>query len=419
MLDKISVNLGNTLLSMSDAIDLSNPSISAHQIRVAFIAWEMAKGAESSHGVQEKLFLAALFHDVGAMSTESKTKIHNFSEMKIDPHCVLGALLLEMSSLTAPSANMVKFHHKPWKEWQTDLYEDDTFGSQVIYLADYVERLIDRDVYILHQEEELMSKISSMSGTYLHPDLVELFAEVSHREEFWLDLVSPRLYSILLNYGPFSRTEIGVDEIFTIAPFVRSLIDFKSPFTATHTAGVAECGAALSEMFGLTAQEVSSIELAGYFHDIGKLGVPNAILEKPGKLSKKEFAVIRKHTYSTYAVLSSIGGLGPIAEWAAFHHEKLDGTGYPFRVNSERLSTGSRIMSVADIFTALKENRPYRKGMPQSKIEDILTRMARDDAVDEAVVNLLVENYDEISGRVDKVQLAAAQDYEQMVAGSV
>ena len=75
-------------------------------------------------------------------------------------------------------------------------------------------------------------------------------------------------------------------------------------------------------IFGLTTSEVSLMKLAGYFHDIGKLAVPNVILEKPDKLTKEEFAVIKEHTYSTYTVLNSIGGLGHIPEWAAFHHEK-------------------------------------------------------------------------------------------------
>ncbi|MDY6856257.1 MAG: HD domain-containing phosphohydrolase [Thermodesulfobacteriota bacterium] len=103
--------------------------------------------------------------------------------------------------------------------------------------------------------------------------------------------------------------------------------------------------------------------------------MPNSILEKLGRLSKEEFAVIKKRTYFTYMVLNSIGGLEHIPEWAAFHHEKLDGSGYPFHINSEKLEIASRLMAVADIFTALPEDRPYRVGMQHDEIKRILEKI--------------------------------------------
>jgi len=158
------------------------------------------------------------------------------------------------------------------------------------------------------------------------------------------------------------------------------------------------------------------MELAGYFHDIGKLGVPNAILEKPGKLTKDEFAVMKKHTYFTYTVLTSIGGLDQIAEWAAFHHEKLDGTGYPFHVSGERLNTGARIMAVADIFTALAEDRPYRPGMQREDVVRIIDRMANENAIDRRIVDLLLDNYQDVLVQVKEKQSIAHEEYKKVVA---
>ncbi|MDY6934098.1 MAG: HD domain-containing protein [Spirochaetota bacterium] len=146
-----------------------------------------------------------------------------------------------------------------------------------------------------------------MKGDEIHPDVVDLFVTVSNREDFWLDLVSPRLYSILMHFGPFRRVDIEIEQIFSIATFFRNLIDFKSSFTATHSTGVAECASIIFKIFGLIINETFLIKLAGYFHDIGKLSVPNSILEKPDKLTKEEFAVIKKHKYFTYLVLNSIG----------------------------------------------------------------------------------------------------------------
>ena len=110
---------------------------------------------------------------------------------------------------------------------------------------------------------------------------------------------------------------------------MRYLRDFKSRFTATHTSGVAECAVKLSGLFGSAELDVKSMMTAANFHDIGKLVIPNSILEKPGKLTVDEYAIIRCHTYYTFNTLDSIGGLQRIAEQAAYHHEKLDGSGYP------------------------------------------------------------------------------------------
>lgn len=416
MLTGNTINLGNLLLSLSDAIDIVNRSLSAHQMRTAFIAWQMAVDAKAPKTVQEKVLIGSLLHDVGALTPEDKIRLHNFEEISLDSHCVRGAELFELSPLLQPSAAMVRHHHKPWKDWSGTIAAPDAFEAQLLYLADFVERLINRKTFILHQSEGIIQKIIAKSGSEIHPDIVELFVNISKREEFWFDLLSPRLYSLLLHHGPCKKNELEIDEIFSIAPFVRSIIDFKSHFTATHSTGVAECAYCIANLFGLTSKTVSRIRLAGYFHDIGKLAVPNAILDKPGKLSKAEFAIIKQHTYFTYTVLNTIGGLGDIPEWAAFHHEKLDGSGYPFHVDNSKISTGSRIMAVADVFTALAEDRPYRDGMQRPEIEKILSDMAIAQGLDKKIVDLLLGNYSEIWETVTEQQALAHAEYSKLVS---
>ena len=155
------------------------------------------------------------------------------------------------------------------------------------------------------------------------------------------------------------------------------------------------------------------MEIAGNLHDIGKLAIPNAILNKPGKLTKEEFAVMKSHTYYTYSVIKTIGGLEQIAEWAAFHHERLDGSGYPFHCTADELSTGARILMVADIFTALAEDRPYRKGMSKEGIYQIIKQFSDRRLLDTRIVDLLFENYEEIFSYVNEKQVAAREFYER------
>ena len=413
MLKEFSTKFSNFLLSLSDAIDIANPQIALHQMRTSFIAWKIALSAKLPEDKIEKIYLAALLHDIGALSLEEKIQLHvGFDEIDIDTHCILGEELFNLSPLLSPASKIVRYHHKQWQDWDESIDSPNVIESQILHLADIIERSIERNKYILHQVDAIQAKIAPLSGSEIHSDIVDIFMQISHQEDFWLDLVSSRLYSLLLHFAPARRTDIDQKDIFSIAVIFRHLIDFKSRFTATHSTGVAECAIMLSRYFGLTDSEINQMEIAGYFHDLGKLVVPNSILEKPGKLTKEEFAVIKQHTYFTYSVLSSIDGFSSVAEWAAFHHEKLDGSGYPFHVAADKIDIGSRIMSVADIFTALTEDRPYRKGMERKQIEDIFISHVANKSLDKNIVNILLENFEEISTQVKSKQELSKEIFE-------
>ncbi|MBI5097853.1 MAG: HD domain-containing protein [Nitrospirae bacterium] len=412
----VSVNLGNLVLSLSDAMDLASPLLSQHQQRTAFIVWELGKIAKLSDERMENNFIAALLHDVGALSLEEKIAIHNSEFEYTDKHCIQGERLLNKVPWLEGTAKIIRFHHKKWQDWNESIETPLVLDSQLLFLGDHIERSINRNQYILHQHEDIISKITSLSGSSLHPQIVDLFSIASNREEFWLDLVSPRLYSLLLNEGPFRKTEIEFSNITLIAELFRNIIDFRSRFTATHSSGVAAAASILSRIFGLTEMETKLLEVAGNLHDIGKLAIPNSILDKPGKLTKEEMAVMKSHTYYTYAVINTIGGIKHIAEWAAYHHERLDGSGYPFHCKADDLSTGARILGVADIFTALAEDRPYRKGMSREGIVQILKQFSEGQLLDKKIINVLFENYDEIFSYVTEKQSVAREFYEKQVA---
>ena len=111
---------------------------------------------------------------------------------------------------------------------------------------------------------------------------------------------------------------------------------------------------------------------ASLLHDIGKLGISNRILDKPGGLTGEEYEEIKRHPKITHDILSRVGPFRPIAETAASHHEKLDGSGYHRGIGSEDLDLPARILAVADIYDALSADRPYHKALPKEKVIDIL-----------------------------------------------
>jgi len=409
---QISVNLGNLLLSLSEITDIANPSIAQHQQRTAFIAMEIAKHAGLEADMLENIFTAALLHDIGAISIEEKLAIHSsVGPMDYTLHCVRGELLLEQTPWLKKISKIVRYHHKRWEDWTESIKNPDVFASQVVLLADYVERLIDRDKYILHQNKNIIERVNDIKNKLVHEQIVNYFIEASKREEFWLDLVSSRLYPVLLHNGPYRNVEIDLKGIALIAEVYRDIIDFKSPFTATHTTGVSACAEILSQLFGLTELEINLMKIAGNLHDVGKLIVPNSILEKPAKLTVDEFAVMRCHTYYTFYVINTIGGLQQIAEWAAYHHEKLNGNGYPFHCKADEIDTGARIMAVADIFTAISEDRPYRGSMNKEEVYKTIKTESDKKILDSRIVDLLFDKYDTVNSYVRERQSAAKDFY--------
>ena len=110
-------------------------------------------------------------------------------------------------------------------------------------------------------------------------------------------------------------------------------------------------------------------------------------------MTEEEYLLIKQHTYYTYRILQGIDNFEKIAQWAAYHHETLDGTGYPFRISEDSLSLGSKILAVADVFTALTEDRPYRESLSEEKVKDIMGKMAKYRRLDKQIIDLLFEHY--------------------------
>lgn len=137
---------------------------------------------------------------------------------------------------------------------------------------------------------------------------------------------------------------------------------------------------------GFDEETAQKMYLAGALHDIGKVAIGNEILEKPGRLTDDEFATMKHHAAYTYYILSEIDDFDELRDWAAFHHERLDGSGYPFGKKASELNTQERIMACVDIYQALTEDRPYKKGMSHEKSCEILKDMADKGWLDTYVV---------------------------------
>ncbi|MBB5344353.1 HD-GYP domain-containing protein [Tunturibacter empetritectus] len=195
--------------------------------------------------------------------------------------------------------------------------------------------------------------------------------------ELWSDLQSPEILSHVINLAPEGYRQCpNIFLVDNICLAFAEVVDAKSPFTFTHSTGVARIAVSIAKVMGLDSRDTKLLERAALLHDIGKLGVPNVILEKPGKLTTWEWHYIYKHPQYTKEILDKIPGFEEIAEVAAAHHEKLDGSGYPRGLQGPQLPLLARILTVADIYDALSSSRPYRQKL---QCEEVLTLM-QDDA---------------------------------------
>ena len=272
--------------------------------------------------------------------------------------------------------------------------------------------LIDYDHEVLGQVKGVIEKIKDLSGEAFVPEFVDAFVKVSGKEYFWLDTSSPSLELELNKIHNLPLAFFDVESIVKLTEIFSRIVDFRSRFTATHSRGVSASAVALARLAGFSEKECIMMEIAGYLHDLGKLAVPKEILEKPDKLSMQEFNVVRSHTYHTYRILSHMQDFKTINQWASFHHERLDGSGYPFHISEFDFPLGSRIMSVSDVFTAVSEDRPYREGMSIEKALSTIVSMAKNHSLDPYVVSLLERNVQFVDDTRKSAQIDAVREYE-------
>jgi putative nucleotidyltransferase with HDIG domain len=160
-----------------------------------------------------------------------------------------------------------------------------------------------------------------------------------------------------------------------VAEAFATIVDAKSPFTASHSAGVALIAEAVATTMGVDAGTCRLLRRAGLLHDVGKLGVSNRILDKPGKLDDEEWAAMRRHPELSRVILASVPALADVARLAGTHHERLDGSGYPDGLTAAELDLADRILQVADVAEALSAERPYRAALG---VHEVLSIMGRD-----------------------------------------
>lgn len=402
---------------LAEAIDLISPELSNHHKQVAYISLNIAKEMNLNFKEQNNLTLAGLLHDSGGLAIKERLEALRFEVDSPYQHAELGYRLFHNFKPLAPIAKLIRYHHLPYEEFTKTgahfLSEPVLRGSFILHLADRVSVLVDPPKNILGQVDGIRRRIAEYSGTMFEPDAVNHFLKLSRKEFFWLDLISPSINTFLQERANYFTIELNLKLLTDLAKLFGQIVDFRSRFTAMHSSGTAACAQALAGFANLSEQEGQMLKVAGFLHDLGKIVVPEELLNKELPLTAHDRNIIKSHPYYTYRLLKKIRRFEPISSWAAHHHEKLNGSGYPFHLDSPNLVLGSRIICIADIFAALTEDRPYRKGMSPMESLDILSKMADCGEVDGNLVALLTNHSDEINQIRINAQNEAIQEYTQ------
>lgn len=242
--------------------------------------------------------------------------------------------------------------------------------ARIAGLAQTVEVFYRRDGL-----EGALAMARGRSGTWFDPQLVKALQAVRRDAGFWEKLHAKDLLREAMGFEPEECAVAATEEhLDYMAAGFSQVIDAKSPWTFRHSEGVAFLAAGIAEVMGYGPEEVRRLRRAALVHDVGKLGVSNMILDKPGKLDGRELEQMRKHPYYTRQILSRVKGFRELAELAAGHHERLDGKGYDRGLGAEQLSMPVRILTISDMFEALAARRPYREDLTEEEVMGILMR---------------------------------------------
>lgn len=412
----MNINLDKTIRAMAVALDLaqissvknativediSNVNFSKHNYlnhskRTTYIALKLGEHFNLSEITMQKLYITALLHDIGAANSLKESHISNTFVIE---HCKKGSEIIKDFPVYSNISPLILFHHENFDgSGAMGLKGDEIpFVSQLIRLSDLVELLYSEKSPSHVQKNSIIEWVKSNSNSIFSQELVDGFLYIAEVDIFWFDIENISFMDFILdNISPKLGISLDLFQFEKIAYILASIIDNKSAFTAKHSRGIADLAYMVSKHVGYSDEKCLQMKIAGLLHDIGKLAIPNSILDKNGSLTEDEFSIIKSHVYFTKVILDRIEDIREISDWASNHHEKLNGNGYPRKLDAPKLSEECRIMCVCDIYQALTEDRPYRSGLNSHRALAILDGMIDDGLICNDALNklkaTLVEN---------------------------
>lgn len=382
-------NLVQFLMAVSTALDFVEldrlNKVTNHGKRVAVISAKIGNQLKLSEEEIFDLSAYAVMHDNGYSGYGKKQG----GQTAKGNHCVAGEENVKQFPFLRKRSDVILYHHENY-DGSGPMHKSDReipLFSKIIHIADYTENMMNSGADL----DQVLYHVKQGKGKLFSSEFTGILEELCNTPSFELDLEDMFIdYSVKETITNF-ETFRDWSEIVRITEVIQRIIDRKSEFTGTHSSGIAEKICRMSDYYQYDSDQHNKLKIAAHLHDVGKLAMPNEILDKPGSLTKEEFHIIKQHTYYTRKVLCQVDNFEDITEWASNHHEKLNGKGYPYGFGAERLDFCSRLMTCIDIYQALTEERPYREGLSHEKTMGILRACVEKGEVDQTIVNELDE----------------------------
>jgi putative nucleotidyltransferase with HDIG domain len=397
----IDVDVGRAAHTVTKALDYVGVDDKSHGRRVGLICHRIAHLLGWSRERRHFALLAGMLHDCGVSSTAMHQKLVDELEWNgAEQHCVRGEYFLQNFTPFEQFASAIRYHHTRWINMPAPLDLATREYANLIFLADRIDVIYASFVatnphhLVLLERNSFLEKLRPHVDTLFSNTIFTALEAAAEKDSFWLELKDEFLDDAI--FEALSSTDykisLGFDEIESLGELISQIVDAKSPFTHYHSLRVADISFALAELVGLDHHTMRLLRIAGLLHDVGKLRTPDEILEKAGKLSEEELAQMHSHPLDSKRVLKAIFPNTPIAKWASEHHEKLDGSGYPFGWHATQIDLPTRVLCIADIFQALCQKRPYRDRLNVDDVLNIMDNMASEGKIDSEVYSVLVLN---------------------------
>ena len=426
------VSLSDVLTALSHALDLTSAQSAGHTLRSCLIAGRLAGELGLSVAERTALHYAVLLKDAGCSSNATRfaalfgtddvvakgrmragdwqdgvgtvlrtlrtvgagrplrervrhvvrlARTHEPARELVAIRCDRGAEIARMIGFPDATADAIRSLDE---HWNGGGYPDGLRGDAVPLLAQIAN--LAQTVEVFHTEglaaagpaggiTRVCRVVRQRRGSWFAPALADRVLGWKRDPAWWATLRDAETATAVSALEPAESTrrvdEAGLD---VVARAFAEIIDAKSPYTFRHSTNVAAIAVGIAGVCGLDAAARRRIARAGLLHDVGKLGVSNEILDSPARLGPAEREAVERHPRFTWEVLSRVGAFTDFAWTAATHHEKLDGTGYPWGLTSDLLDLPARILGVADIYEALTADRPYRAGLSPGTALAIIAR---------------------------------------------
>ncbi|ABP67870.1 metal dependent phosphohydrolase [Caldicellulosiruptor saccharolyticus DSM 8903] len=385
------IGVGNLLLSISYLIDIAQGR-KEHAPKVTYISLQIAKQLQIEKNETKKIYYASFLHDIGITVSDNNFYASHVDIQLAKNHCLLGYEFVRKLPLDEEISEIIKYHHDFYNGSGAFGYDYRVLplASQIINLADQIDISMNWSNPYYLQVDDLKEWVKKNKGILFNPFIVDAFLDIADKDKFWLDLYNPQLRQIILELLPDEEVYFDIKTMLKFSEAVALLIDNKSKFTHLHSQGLSEVVFEIAKIMGLDHETSNKLKIAGYLHDLGKMVVPNEILNKVGKLTKEEFYIIKSHPYYTKLILDQIPVFkGEISNWAGNHHERIDRSGYPEKLGKDELSLLDRVVGICDVYQALIEDRPYRKGLGQKEALSIIYDMVKNELFLEEEFELL------------------------------